>query len=318
MKRRWLWLLVCVPCTVLQAGAPQGSIKAFIDHEMPASGMPGVAYAVVADGRITSMGARGVARLGGDRRITPDTPFLLGSISKSFTALAVMQLVEAGKVDLDARLSVYLHGFAGRPAGAITIRQLLSHTSGFSTRQGNTAPARRTHGMDALAERVEQLHAVTPAYRPGERWAYSNINYQILGRLVEVLSGQSYQAYVTTHILQPLGMNAQLRRRRQGPSRHGDRASSVVRHRATVAIEPHRPRHGPARRHRRQCQRHGALSAHDDGWQGRRAARRRQGADDASGEQGVSVLRVWAGMWIPQTERFGTAARAPGSRHSPR
>jgi CubicO group peptidase (beta-lactamase class C family) len=206
MKRRWLWMLALVLSTALHASAPEGSIERFIDRELPASGMPGVAYAVVSDGEITSMGARGVARIGGDRQLTPDTAFLTGSISKSFTALAVMQLVEAGKVDLDARLSDYLDGFSGRPAGAITIRQLLSHTSGFSTLQGNTSPSQSTHGKDALAVRVEQLEAVTPAYKPGERWAYSNTNYQILGRLIEVVSGQSYQVYVATHILQPLGM----------------------------------------------------------------------------------------------------------------
>ena len=117
----------------------EDSIEDFIDSEMPASGVPGLAYAVVADGEITSVGARGVVRIGGDSEVTPDTPFLTGSISKSFTALAVMQLVEAGEIDLDAEISQYLDGFSGRPAGAITIRQLLSHTSGFSTLQGNAS-----------------------------------------------------------------------------------------------------------------------------------------------------------------------------------
>ncbi len=207
MTRRWLWMLALVLSTALRASAPEGSIKEFLDSEMPASGMPGVAYAVVADGEITSMGARGVARIGGDRKVTPDTAFLTGSISKSFTALAVMQLVEAGRIDLDAAVSRYLDGFSGRPAGAITIRQLLSHTSGFSTWQGNTPPAPSSHGKDTLADRVEQLQAVMPAYTPGARWEYSNTNYQMLGRLIEVVSGQPYQDYVATHILQPVGMD---------------------------------------------------------------------------------------------------------------
>ncbi len=206
MRRPWLWMIALGVCAAVRASTPDASIERFLDREMPASGMPGVTYAVVDHGRITAMGARGVARIGGHRALTPDTPFLTGSISKSFTALAVMQLVEAGKVTLDGRLSDYLAGFSGRPGGAITIRQLLSHTSGFSTRQGNTPPARGVRGRDALADRVEQLQTVTPAYPPGTRWAYSNTNYQILGRLVEVVSGQSYQAYVTTHILQPVGM----------------------------------------------------------------------------------------------------------------
>ena len=109
------------------------------------------------------------SRIGGDRKVTPDTPFLTGSISKSFTALAVMQLVEAGKIDLDTEVSHYLRrsSRAGPPA-AITIRQLLSHTSGFSTLQGNASHADSTGGKDELARRVDRLAEVTPAYDPAQ------------------------------------------------------------------------------------------------------------------------------------------------------
>jgi len=172
---------------------------------MPASGVPGLAYAVVADGDIT-VGAYGVAKSGADRPITPDTAFVTGSISKSFTALAVMQLVEAGKVDLDADVSRYLDGFSGQPAGAVTVRQLLSHTSGFSTLQGNASRTDATGGKDELERRVDGLATVTPAYEPDERWEYSNSNYAILGRLIEVVSGQDYQTYVASNILEPVGM----------------------------------------------------------------------------------------------------------------
>ena len=190
----------------LPAGVPAASIEDFIDSEMPASGVPGLAYAVVADGEITAVGARGVVEIGGDGEVTPDTPFLTGSISKSFTALAVMQLAEAGEVDLDAEVSQYLDGFAGRPAGAITVRQLLSHTSGFSTLQGNTSHTDAAGGTDELERRVDGLAEMKPAYEPDERWEYSNANYLILGRLIEVVSGQDYQDYVTANILEPVGM----------------------------------------------------------------------------------------------------------------
>ncbi len=191
----------------LPVSAPGGSIDDFIDSEMPASGVPGLAYAVVADGDITMAGARGVARVGANTKITPDTPFLTGSISKSFTALSVLQLVEAGKIDLDAGVSRYLDGFSGPPAGAITIRQLLSHTSGYSTLQGNASHTDTTGGKDELARRVAQLAEVNPAHAPDEKWEYSNTNYQILGRVVEVVSGQEYQAYVAENILEPIGMD---------------------------------------------------------------------------------------------------------------
>ncbi len=190
----------------LHLSAPEGSIEDVVDREMPASGVPGLAYAVVADGEISSVGAHGVLKIGGDGEVTPDTAFLVGSISKSFTALAVMQLVEAGKADLDTQVSNYLDPFAGRPAGTITVRQLLSHVSGFSTLQGNASPGDITGGSDELARRVDRVAEIAPDHEPGERWEYSNTNYQILGRVVEVVSGLSYQSYVATNILEPLGM----------------------------------------------------------------------------------------------------------------
>lgn len=190
----------------LPAGAPVGSVERFIDAEMPASGVPGLAYAVVEDGEVTSVGARGVVETGGGTKVTPQTPFLTGSVSKSFTALSVMQLVEAGRVDLDAGVADYLDGFSGRPAGAITIRQLLSHTSGFSTLQGNDSRADDARGTDELERRVDGIAAQIPAHRPGERWEYSNTNYEVLGRVVEVRSGQDYQTYVADHVLAPIGM----------------------------------------------------------------------------------------------------------------
>jgi len=205
-----MWLvmvaLVLGPALASPAATTAGPIEAFIDHKLGASGVPGLAYAVVSDGQITAVGGYGVVRKGGSTGVTADTPFLVGSVSKSFTALGIMQLVEAGSIRLDAPVAQYLRAFAGRPAGAVTIRQLLSHTSGFSTLQGNLSHS-SAGGKDALARSVDQLAATVPAYTPGERWAYSNTNYQILGRVIEAVSGQEYQAYVTANILEPIGMS---------------------------------------------------------------------------------------------------------------
>jgi CubicO group peptidase (beta-lactamase class C family) len=192
---------------VVPTSSPDDSIEDFIDSVMPASAAPGISYAVVSDGEITSAGARGVVKIGTDTAVTPDTPFVIGSISKSFTALAVMQLVEAGKVELDTEVSNYLDEFAGKPAGAITIRQLLSHTSGYSTTQGNAGHPDSTGDTDDLARDVDRLADVTPANSPNAKWEYSNANFEILGRLIEVVSGDDYQSYVTTNILKPVGMD---------------------------------------------------------------------------------------------------------------
>ena len=200
-----LALLALGIATALQASVPSGSIDDFITTEMPISGAPGLAYAVVEDGVIHA-DARGEMLIGSGRKVTPDTPFVLGSISKSFTAMAVMQLVEAGKVDLDTGISHYLDVFSGRPSGAITIRQLLSHTSGYSTLQGNQPPTDLTQSKDALSRQVKRIAQWTPAYEPGAKWEYSNANYQILGALIEAVSGLDYASYIETKILEPIGM----------------------------------------------------------------------------------------------------------------
>jgi CubicO group peptidase (beta-lactamase class C family) len=174
--------------------------------DLGGSEMPGVAYAVVQQGAVSEIGATGVKRLGGDEPIGPDTPFVIGSISKSFTAIGVMQLVEAGQVSLDGPISQHLPAFAGKPSGAITIRQLLSHTSGYSTYQGHASEASESTGKGPIARRADKMASTAPAYEPGATWEYSNANYQILGRLIEVVSGQAYPAYIESNILEPAGM----------------------------------------------------------------------------------------------------------------
>ncbi|WP_347755426.1 serine hydrolase domain-containing protein [Agrococcus sp. ProA11] len=183
----------------------EATVERVIDQEMAASGVPGLAYAIVDDGAVRSVGARGVVEAGTEVAVTPDTPFVIGSISKSFTALAVMQLVEAEALGLEDEISAHLDVFEGSPAATVTIRQLLDHTSGYSTLQGNPSRAPGV-GADALARRVQWDADRSPAYPPGERWEYSNTNYEILGHLIEEASGQSYGSYIEEHILRPIGM----------------------------------------------------------------------------------------------------------------
>lgn len=205
---RFLWALLAVgAAAVAQARIPTESIDAFIAAELPNAGAPGLAYAVV-EGDETATGARGKVLRGSERPVTADTPFLIGSVSKSFTALAVMQLVEAGKVALDAPVSRYLEVFEGRASGAITLRQLLSHTSGYSTRQGNDTHVDQTQSREALRQQVARVAQWAPAHAPDVRWQYSNANYQILGAVVESVSGQDYASYIEANVLAPIGMDA--------------------------------------------------------------------------------------------------------------
>lgn len=186
--------------------ASGGSIDDFIATELPNSGTPGLAYAVVQNGESVSR-AHGEVLVGSARPVTADTPFVIGSISKSFTAMAVMKLVEAGKVELGAPVSRYLDVFKDRPSGAITSRQLLSHTSGFSTRQGNDTHIDRSQNGDDLQRQVARIAQWSPPYAPDARWQYSNANYQILGAVIERVSGQDFASYIAAEILEPIGMN---------------------------------------------------------------------------------------------------------------
>lgn len=201
----FLLMLACAASASSPANAQIASIESFLDEAMPASRAPGMAYAVVENGTIRS-GARGEALLGSGEAVTPDTPFLIGSISKSFTALAIMQLAEAGQISLDDPVSLHLAAFRDRPSGAITIRQLLSHTSGYSTMQGNDRHLDEAGGADELAREVERSAQTTPANAPGTVFAYSNANYRILGRVIEAVSGTDYASYINRQILEPLGM----------------------------------------------------------------------------------------------------------------
>ena len=124
-----------------------GAIDRYIAGEMRAARVPGLALAIVQDGRIVYLQGYGAADPSG-RPVTPQTPFIIGSLTKSFTALAVMHLVEAGKIDLDAPVQRYLLGFRlADPAASaqITVRQLLNQTSGIAP--GVTAVKVR-HGLD--------------------------------------------------------------------------------------------------------------------------------------------------------------------------
>ena len=175
-----------------------------ISAELPGSGAPGVAWAVVEGDEVVT-GASGVIRAGGSDPVTADSPFVLGSISKSITAVAVLQLQEAGRLDLDDELGEHLPAFRGTTAGSVTLRELLSHTSGWSTAQGNASHADADGEEDELARRVAALADVDPAHAPGE-WEYSNTNYQLLGRVVEVAGAESFEDYVASRVLEPLGM----------------------------------------------------------------------------------------------------------------
>src|SRR6266566_3931121 len=206
-----LLALLALPFTVLSVSAAArsnepdiASIDAYVSAQVQANHIPGVALGLVHNDQIVHLRGFGEASQSG-RAVTPQTPFILASVSKSFTALAIMQLVEAGKVKLDAPVQRYLPWFrvADPVASArITLRHLLYHTSGIPSSACSTDQVTMT-----LEQFVRSLGTVVLDRPVGSRYEYCSANYDVLGLIVQTVSGQSYATYVQQHIFAPLQMH---------------------------------------------------------------------------------------------------------------
>ncbi len=181
-----------------------GRIDPVVQEVMQRTGTPGVSIAVVEGGRIVYSHAYGLADREKRSPATVGTYYEIGSITKQFTAAAILQLQEAGKLSIDSTLATYLP--AAPHAGEVTLRQLLSHTSGlpeyFTGPDVDTAAGKPT-SFDQVMARVAGKPLDFP---PGAKWSYSNTGYILLGRVIEVVSHESYHHYIQAHILDPLGM----------------------------------------------------------------------------------------------------------------
>src|SRR5215217_3599923 len=184
-------------------------IDAHIERQMERLNIPGAALAIVEGDEIAHQRGFGRARPGGEAP-TPHTPFLIGSLTKSFTALAVMQLVEAGKIELDAPLQRYLPWFrvADPQASAqMTVRHLLNQTSGLPTSSGEIQLADFDNRPGATERQARALSTLELTRPVGSTCEYSNMNYNLLGLIIEAASGESYEAYIQDHIFTPLDMS---------------------------------------------------------------------------------------------------------------
>lgn len=180
-------------------------IDAFVEHERQASGIPGIALAIVQLGSPTHV--RGFGDDGRGTAIGADTPFPIGSLTKSFTALLVRQAIDAGQVEADAPVQLYLPWFRVADEQAskrITLRHLLNQTSGFS-RDDGIAPL--AEWSDASTDVLARGLATVSLNRPvGERFEYSNLNFVLLGAVLEAVTGQTWHAQVQAQVFQPLQM----------------------------------------------------------------------------------------------------------------
>jgi CubicO group peptidase (beta-lactamase class C family) len=184
------------------------AIDAYIIEQLHRLHIPGASLAIIEGDRIVHFHGFGCARPDGETP-TPQTPFFIGSLTKSITALAIMQLVEAGKVELDAPVQNYLPWFrvADPIASAqMTVRHLLNQTSSLPLLPSEVAMADFDDRPDATERQVRALSTLKITRPVGSKVEYSNFNYNILGLIVEVVSGESYAGYIQKHIFNPLEM----------------------------------------------------------------------------------------------------------------
>lgn len=202
----WAWAATIVPTSDFTA------VDQYLNDCLQEHHVPGIAIAVVEGDKITYLKGYGMADRS-SRPVSPQTPFLLGSTSKAFTALAVLQLVEQGKLDLDVPIRKYLPWFyvqdgAGgtNASDRITLRQLLHHTSGIPNPTGETTLVHDDRTADALERQVRSFSQAELARAPGTGMEYANANYQVAGLIVQTVSGMSIEDYISTNIFQPLEM----------------------------------------------------------------------------------------------------------------
>ena len=179
---------------------------------------PGAAIIVMKNGRVLLRKAYGMANLELRLPMQPEHVFALASISKQFTAAAILKLAEEGKLAVDDDITKFLPAYPTHGA-RITIEHLLTHTSGLSglseTSDLRAVAAQDSPLVDVLGDWVKDL---PPDSAPGERWAYSNWGYSLLGSIVEQASGMSYAAYLEQTLFAPAGLTPHLLRATGGAS----------------------------------------------------------------------------------------------------
>src|SRR5580658_2287540 len=184
----------------------KSKIDAAVNQILSSTKVPSASIAIVKDGHIAYLQAYGQAKLSPAMEATPQMQYSVGSISKQFTAAAVLLLAQEGKLTLDDPVSKYLPELTR--AKEVTIRMLLSHTSGYQdywpedyVMTSMMVPTTAQHILDVWAKRPLD-------FDPGTQWQYSNTNYVIAGRIVEQVSGMPLFRMLEQRVFGPLGMKS--------------------------------------------------------------------------------------------------------------
>jgi CubicO group peptidase (beta-lactamase class C family) len=177
---------------------------------LEATGVPSASVAVVQHGKLVYTHAYGSARVAAASSpavpATPEMRYSIGSISKQFTATAILLLQEQGKLSLDDPVGKYIPGLTR--GNEVTIREILSHTSGYQDYWPEDYVMTTMKGPETAQQIIDTWGKKPLDFEPGTQWQYSNTNFVIAGRIVEVVSGEYYWDFLSEHIFRPLGMKS--------------------------------------------------------------------------------------------------------------
>ncbi|MHB8463023.1 MAG: serine hydrolase domain-containing protein, partial [Vulcanimicrobiaceae bacterium] len=191
--------------TMTSAESITATVTSSGDTALATGVAPGIAVAVIHDGKIVAAQGFGYANIATKVAVTPETRFAIGSMTKQFTAAAIMLLVHDGKLRLDDTLATYVPTLPN--AKTITLRMLLNHTSGLHNYPSLSEHLWPLNGSIATSTILSLLASDHPDFAPGTKWVYSNANYAALAAVIEKVSGESYSTFLQRRIFSPLGMS---------------------------------------------------------------------------------------------------------------
>ena len=204
-------LLVTAPVTPAHALQKEqaDAIQKLIDDAIRISGTPGISVAVISDSQthFFNAGHTSVRNQSNSTFVSEHTLYGIGSLSKAFTAVGILLLEEQGLLSASDRIEDHLPWFSltyKNEVVAVTIQQLLNNTSGLTQTHSD---ARRGEGTDMLRRTVEPFVGARLDFAPGTAYAYANANFNILGLIIEAVSGQSYEAFMKEQVFEPLGLH---------------------------------------------------------------------------------------------------------------
>ena len=186
-------------------------VDAAVEAQRKSQKIPGVSLAVCLNGKLVKATGYGLGNVEWSGAVTPETIFQTGSVGKQFTSMAVMMLVEAGKIALDDKVSKYIPE-SPQIWNEVTIRSLLTHTSGISDYGGEedlmgkgVINFRKDYTEEEL---VKAFATMKMDFQPGEKWSYSNTGYVLLGVVIHRVTGEFYGDFLQARIFKPLAMSS--------------------------------------------------------------------------------------------------------------